>query len=80
MIIEFYFIKNSIAAQLKCNIMQGYRVVGDMIELSFMIRLDYKPDRFKYIVKDNILSDESKEIYKGKYEQVMAVFWRLKLL
>ena len=60
--------------------MQGYRVVGDMIELSFMIRLDYKPDRFKYIVKDNILSDESKEIYKGKYEQVMAVFWRLKLL
>ena len=60
--------------------MQGYRVVGDMIELSFMIRLDYKPDRFKYVVKDNILSDESKEIYKGKYEQVMAVFWRLKLL
>lgn len=34
-----------------------------------------KPDRFKYIVKDNILSDESEEIYKGKYEQVMAVFW-----
>mgnify|MGYP001539572074 FL=1 len=46
-----------------------------MIELSFMIKLDYKPDRFKYIVKDNILSDESEEIYKGKYEQVMAVFW-----
>lgn len=55
--------------------MWGYRVVGDMIELSFMIKLDYKPDRFKYIVKDNILSDESEEIYKGKYEQVMAVFW-----
>ena len=46
-----------------------------MIELSFIIKLDYKPDRFKYIVKDNILSDESKEIYKGKYEQVVAVFW-----
>ena len=55
--------------------MRGYRVVGDMIELSCMIKLDYKPDRFKYIVKDNILSDESEEIYKGKYEQVMAVFW-----
>lgn len=74
------FYKNSIATQLKYNIMRGYRVVGDMIELSFMIKLDYKPDRFKYIVKDNILSDESEEIYKGKYEQVMAVFWWLKLL
>lgn len=49
-------------------------MVGDIIELSFMVKLNYKPDGFKYIVKDKILSDESKEIYKGKYEQVMAVF------
>lgn len=55
--------------------MQDWRVVGDIIELRFMVKLDYKPNRFKYIVKDNILSDKSKEIYKEKYEQVMAVFW-----
>ena len=55
-------------------------MVEDIIELSFMVKLNCKPDRFKYIVKDNILSDKSKEIYKEKYEQVMAVFWRLKLL
>ena len=48
--------------------MQDWRVVGDIIELRFMVKLDYKPDRFKYIVKDNILSDKSKEIYKEKYE------------
>ena len=33
--------------------MQDWRVVGDIIELRFMVKLDYKPDRFKYIVKDN---------------------------
>ena len=49
--------------------------MGDIIELSFMVKLNCKQDRFKYIVKDNILSDKSKEIYKEKYEQVMAVFW-----
>lgn len=67
--------KNSILTQLKCNIMRDCRVVEDIIELSFMVKLNCKPDRFKYIVKDNILSDKSKEIYKEKYEQVMAVFW-----
>ena len=67
--------KNSIFTQLKCNIMRDCRVVEDIIELSFMVKLNCKPDRFKYIVKGNILSDKSKEIYKEKYEQVMAVFW-----
>ena len=67
--------KNSIFTQLKCNIMRECRVVEDIIELSFMVKLNCKPDRFKYIVIDNILSDKSKEIYKEKYEQVMAVFW-----
>lgn len=67
--------KNSIFTQLKCNIMRDCRVVEDIIELSFMVKLNCKRDRFKYIVKDNILSDKSKEIYKEKYEQVMAVFW-----
>ena len=28
--------------------MQDWRVVGDIIELRFMVKLDYKPDRFKY--------------------------------
>lgn len=65
--------KNSISTQLKCNIMWDSRV-GDIIELCFMVKLNCKPDRFKYIVKDIILSDKSKEIYKEKYEQVMAVF------
>lgn len=69
MIIEFCFIKNSIATQLKCNNMRDCRVVGDIIEFYGKIRLQLQNMEVK-LLKHYQKSLQDKKLLQYKLKEL----------